>query len=220
MQKIRSVPPAPEAFCPRGVSMRFLLTTVAALCLAGSVHAQSIDVPAGTYVADPLHTNVLWKVKHFGLSTYIGRFSTISATLELNSEDPAQSSLTATIDPASVDTNYPADDKDFDAEIASDMFLNAAKFPEITFVSKSIELTGENTGTVTGDLTLNGQTREETLDVTFNTALNPHPMSQKPVVGFSGAMTVDRTEYGIEALAGPVAAEVLLEIEAEFVPQS
>ncbi|WP_040325444.1 YceI family protein [Aurantimonas manganoxydans] len=200
--------------------MRFLLTTVAALCLAGSVHAQSIDVPAGTYVADPLHTNVLWKVKHFGLSTYIGRFSTISATLELNSEDPAQSSLTATIDPASVDTNYPADDKDFDAEIASDMFLNAAKFPEITFVSKSIELTGENTGTVTGDLTLNGQTREETLDVTFNTALNPHPMSQKPVVGFSGAMTVDRTEYGIEALAGPVAAEVLLEIEAEFVPQS
>ena len=200
--------------------MRFLLTTVAALCLAGSVHAQSIDVPAGTYVADPLHTNVLWKVKHFGLSTYIGRFSTISATLELNSEDPAQSSLTATIDPASVDTNYPADDKDFDAEIASDMFLNAAKFPEITFVSKSIELTGENTCTVTGDLTLNGQTREETLDVTFNTALNPHPMSQKPAVGFSGSMTVDRTEYGIEALAGPVAAEVLLEIEAEFVPQS
>ncbi|MEO9790035.1 MAG: YceI family protein [Aurantimonas coralicida] len=200
--------------------MRFLLTTVAALCLAGSVHAQSIDVPAGTYVADPLHTNVLWKVKHFGLSTYIGRFSTISATLELNSEDPAQSSLTATIDPASVDTNYPADDKDFDAEIASDMFLNAAKFPEITFVSKSIELTGDNTGTVTGDLTLNGQTHEETLDVTFNTALNPHPMSQKPAVGFSGAMTVDRTEYGIEALAGPVAAEVLLEIEAEFVPQS
>ena len=200
--------------------MRFLLTTVAALCLAGSVHAQSIDVPAGTYVADPLHTNVLWKVKHFGLSTYIGRFSTISATLELNSEDPAQSSLTATIDPASVDTNYPADDKDFDAEIASDMFLNAAKFPEITFVSKSIELTGDNTGTVTGDLTLNGQTREETLDVTFNTALNPHPMSQKPAVGFSGSMTVDRTEYGIEALAGPVAAEVLLEIEAEFVPES
>ena len=87
-------------------------------------------------------------------------------------------------------------------------------------MSKSIELTGENTGTVTGDLTLNGQTHEETLDVTFNTALNPHPMSQKPVVGFSGAMTVDRTEYGIEALAGPVAAEVLLEIEAEFVPQS
>ena len=128
--------------------------------------------------------------------------------------------VTATIDPASVDTNYPADDKDFDAEIASDMFLNAAKFPEITFVSKSIELTGDNTGTVTGDLTLNGQTREETLDVTFNTALNPHPMSQKPAVGFSGAMTVDRTEYGIEALAGPVAAEVLLEIEAEFVPQS
>ncbi|MEF2550654.1 YceI family protein [Aurantimonas sp. A2-1-M11] len=200
--------------------MRFLLTTVAALCLAGSVHAESIDVPAGTYVTDPLHTNVLWKVKHFGLSTYIGRFSTISATLELDPANPAQSSLTATIDPASVDTNYPADDKDFDAEIASDMFLNAAKFPEITFVSKSIEVTGDNTGTVTGDLTLNGQTREETLDVTFNTALNPHPMSKQPAVGFSGAMTIDRTAYGIDALAGPVAADVVLEIEAEFVPQS
>jgi polyisoprenoid-binding protein YceI len=201
--------------------MRSLLISAAAIfCFTGPAFPQSIDVPAGTYVSDPLHTNVLWKVDHFGLSTYIGRFTDISATLELDPQDVTQSSLTATVDPASVDTNYPADDKDFDAEIASDMFLNAAEFPEATFVSRQIELTGDNTGTVTGDLTLLGQTHEETMDVTFNAALNPHPMTEKPAVGFSGTMTIDRKRYGIEQLVGPVGSEVTLEIETEFVPES
>ena len=195
-------------------------TATSLLILVGSASAQSVDVPSGTYVNDPTHSNLLWKVSHFGLSTYIGRFNGISATLDLNADDITQSSLTATVDTASVDTNYPATDKSFDDEIESDMFLNAAEFPEATLVSKSIEVTGENTGKVTGDLTLHGQTHEEVMDVTFNTALNPHPMTQKPAIGFSGTMTIDRTKYGIDQLAGPVAADVTLEIETEFVPQS
>ncbi|RFC64103.1 polyisoprenoid-binding protein [Fulvimarina endophytica] len=196
-----------------------LLGAATALLLTGAASAQTIDVPAGTYVNDPNHTNVLWKLSHFGLSTYIGRFDTMSATLELDPENPAQSSLTATVDPASVSVNFEGD-KSFAEEIQSDMFLNAAEFPEAKFVSKSIELTGENTGRVTGDLTLHGQTHEEVMDVTLNAALNPHPMTQNPAVGFSGEMTIDRTKYGIDQLAGPVGAEVTLEIEAEFVPQS
>lgn len=200
--------------------MRTMIIPAAIAFMTGSAFAQTIDVPAGTYVSDPLHTNVLWKVDHFGLSNYIGRFTDISATLELDPQDVTQSSLTATVAPGSVDTNYPADDKDFDAEIASDMFLNAAAFPEATFVSTRIEVTGDNTGTVTGDLTLLGQTHEETIDVTFNAALNPHPMTEQPAIGFSGTMTIDRARYGVEELVGPVGSEVTLEIETEFVPQS
>ncbi|MER0239721.1 YceI family protein [Fulvimarina sp. MAC8] len=201
--------------------MRHILLAAAAstLLFTGAVNAQSIDVPAGTYVNDPNHTNVLWKVSHFGLSTYIGRFDTMNATLELDPEDVTQSSLNATVDPASVSVNFEGD-KSFADEISSDQFLNAAEFPEATFVSKSIEVTGDNTGTVTGDLTLHGETHEEVMNVTFNTALNPHPMTDQPAVGFSGEMTIDRTKYGIDYLAGPVASEVTLEIEAEFVPQS
>lgn len=198
--------------------MHRTLVAAAALVIAAPAWAQSIDVPAGTYVNDPTHTNVLWKLPHFGLSTYIGRFNSISATLQLDSKNPAQSTLEVTVDPKSVDTNYP--DESFDEEIASEKFLNAGEHPEITFVSKSIEITGENTGTVTGDLTLNGQTHEETMEITFNSSLNPHPMTKKPAVGFSGEMTIDRTKYGVDEFAGPVGTDVELEIEAEFVPQS
>ena len=181
--------------------------------------AQTIDLEAGTYVIDPLHTNVLWKVDHFGMSTYIGRFAKISATIELDPKDVAKSKLTANVDPASVDTHYPATDKSFDEELASEMFLDAAKFPTASFVSKSMTISGENAGTVTGDLTLHGQTHEETMDVTFNGVIKSHPVSKKPTMGFSGTMTFDRTKYGIETYAGPVGKDVTLEIETEFVPQ-
>ncbi len=189
--------------------------------IATPAAAQSIEnIEPGTYVNDPLHTNVLWKVNHFGTSTYIGRFADISATLELDPQDVTRSKLTARVDPASVDTHYPADDKSFDEEIASAQFLNAAEFPDATFVSKTIAVTGENTGTVTGDLTLHGETHEETMNVTFNKVLNPSPVSNLPTIGFSGTMTFDRTKYGIDTYAGPVGKDVTLEIETEFVPQS
>lgn len=196
------------------------------LVLAGTVaaglstaSAQTIGVPAGTYAADKLHTNVLWTVNHFGTSNYIGRFGDINATLVLDPADPAKSKLTATIDPKSVDTNYPAKDKDFNAEIESDRFLDAAKFGTIEFVSTKIETTGTNTGTVTGDLTFHGVTKPVILDVKLNAALNPHPMSKKPVVGFSATGTVKRSDFGVAALVGPIGDDVKLTIETEFSPK-
>jgi len=185
----------------------------------GTASAQTVGVPSGTYVADPLHTNVLWTVSHFGVSNYIGRFATIGATLVLDSADPAKSKLTATIDPKSVDTNYPAKDKDFNAEVAGEMFFDAAKFDTIRFVSTAVETTGADTGKVTGDLTFHGVTKPVTLDVKMNAALNPHPMSQKPVVGFSATGVIKRSDFGVTALVGPVGDDVKLTIETEFVPQ-
>ncbi len=66
---------------------------------------------AGTYAIDPTHTSVTWRVNHFGLSKYTGRFKTVDATLQFNPEDPAANSITVTIDPRSVETDYPADYK-------------------------------------------------------------------------------------------------------------
>ncbi|OLP62623.1 polyisoprenoid-binding protein [Xaviernesmea oryzae] len=199
------------------------LNTVLAAALlalsASAVSAQTIDVPAGTYVADKAHTNLLWTVSHFGLSNYIGRFDEIDAKLALDSKDPAKSKLEVTVDPKSVDTNDGAVGKDFNAEIASEMFFDAAKFSKITFVSKEIKLTGKDTGTVTGDLTFHGVTKPVTLDVKMNAALNPHPMSKKPTVGFSATGTIKRSEFGVTTLVGPVSDDVKLTIETEFVAQ-
>ncbi len=198
--------------------MKFLKTLVLASALvvpAFAAYAQSIDVPAGTYKADGTHTNVLWSVSHFGLSNYIGRFDKIEATLELDPADVTKSSLTVKIDPKSVNVNYP--DTSFATEIAGEKFFNSGKFADITFVSKEIKTTGDNTGTVTGDLTFHGVTKPVTLDVTFNKALNPHPMSKKPVVGFSAKGTIKRSDFGVSALVGPVGDDVALTIETEFV---
>ncbi|MBC8130053.1 MAG: polyisoprenoid-binding protein [Rhizobiaceae bacterium] len=202
--------------------MPFLKSLIIASTFVAGVSAASaqvIGVPAGSYVADAGHTNVLWTVSHFGLSNYIGRFGTIAATLELDPADPTKSKLTATIDPKSVDTNYSGTDKDFDAEIASEMFFDAAKFDAITFVSTEIKTSGNDTGTVTGDLTFHGVTKPVTLDVKMNAALNPHPMSKKPVVGFSATGTIKRSDFGVAALVGPVGDDVTLTIETEFVAQ-
>ena len=200
--------------------LKSALTVGALLVGLGTASAQTIGVPAGTYVADRTHTNVLWTVSHFGTSNYIGRFSDIEATLVLDPTDPTKSKLTATIDPKSVDTNYPADDKDFNAEISGEMFFDAAKFDTIKFVSTKIETTGNDTGKVTGDLTFHGVTKPVTLDVKMNAALNPHPMTQKPVVGFSATGTIKRSDFGVTALVGPVGDDVKLTIETEFVPEA
>lgn len=180
--------------------------------------AASIDVPSGTYQSDPFHTNLLWSVTHFGLSHYYGRFDGINAKLDLNADDVSKSKLTVTVDPKSVDVNYPGDPKKFSDEIAGTKFFDAAQYPLITFTSTEIALTGEKTGTVTGDLTFHGVTKPVTLNVTLNNAYKSHPMSKKPTIGFSATTTFKRSDFGVNTLVGPISDEVNLIIETEFSP--
>lgn len=199
--------------------LKIAFVTAALLASTAAAPAQTIGVPSGTYVADKTHTNVLWSVSHFGLSNYIGRFDAIEAKLVLDAAEPAKSKLEATIDPASVNTNYPPKPDEFNKEIAGTQFFDAAKFPRITFVSTAIETTGSNTGKVTGNLTFHGVTKPVTLDVRLNAALDPHPMSKKPAVGFSATGTIKRSDFGVGAFLGPVSDEVKLTIETEFIPE-
>lgn len=193
-----------------------LTTAIFATSLAVASAAE-INVPAGTYIADKTHTNLLWSVKHFGLSNYYGRFDSVDAALDLDPKDLSRSKLKVTIDPKSVDTNYPGKPNSFNSEIAGSKFFNAKKFSQITFTSTAIKVTGEKTGQVTGDLTFHGVTKPVTLDVTFNNALNPHPMSKKPVLGFSATGTLKRSDFGVNALLQHVSDDVRLTIETEFV---
>ncbi|WP_108659146.1 YceI family protein [Acuticoccus kandeliae] len=196
--------------------MRFVFAVAATLGLALPAAAESVDVPSGTYVIDPSHSSVVWKVSHMGFSTYTGMFdrSAIDATIELDAADVTKSTLNVTLGGQDVVTLHPGPD-DFDAEIASDMFLNAVEHPEITFTTTSIAVTGENTAEITGELTMNGTTLPVTLDTTLVRAAN-HPMSGKPHLGISAIGTIDRTAFGIQSLAGPIGTDVTVEIQAEF----
>ena len=90
-----------------------------------------------------------------------------------------------------------------------------AKYPEATFKSTKFEKTGEKTGKVTGDLTVHGDTKPVTLDVTLNFA-GAHPMSKKPTLGIGATTTIKRTAFGVGAYAPAVSDEVSIEIQTEL----
>lgn len=199
--------------------MRTILAAAAFALVAAPASAASLDVPSGTYTLDPSHTSIVWKVSHLGFSNYTGLFERagINATVDLDAGDIAKSTLSVTVDGQGVETLHPGS-KDFNAEVESEQILNTAAMPEITFTSTSIDVTGDTTAVINGELTLNGQTHPFALDATLNGAAN-HPMSGTPVIGVSAVGTLDRTEWGINFLAGPIGTEVAVEVEAEFLLQ-
>lgn len=201
--------------------------TAVAETTAGPADAPAPELgPAGTYDLDPTHASLTWKVNHFGLSNYTARFTGLSGTLVFDPADLSASVLDVTIDPASVETDYPFDFKashadspfdTFDQEISeSDAYFNSTAFPAITFKSTEVTATGPNTGTVTGDLTFRGVTKPVTLDVTYNGTASFPWAPEQPKIGFSAAGTLKRSDFGMDVLVPSVSDEVDLLIEVEF----
>lgn len=181
---------------------------------------------AGTYAIDPTHTSVTWRVDHFGLSQYTGRFKTVDATLQFNPEDPSANSITVTIDPLSVETDYPADYKAGHADSAyatwnedlgrNPNWLNGDAFPQITFSSTAITQETASTGKVTGDLTFLGVTKPVTLDVTYNGKANFPWAPEADKIGFSAKTVLKRSDFGNATYAPNIGDEVEVIIETEF----
>ena len=182
-----------------------------ALAFAATTAAASTALAAPeTYTIDPSHARVSFTVGHFGFSDVLGMFDTIDGTLTLDREEPSNSSVSITIDAASIDTGW----EERDTHIRTDDFLGVENNPEITFESTSVEMTGDDTATVTGDLTLLGETQPVTLDVTLN-GEGEGPFGNQ-VIGFNATTTIDRTAFGNETFAPAVAAELPVEASIEF----
>lgn len=165
---------------------------------------------AESYKFDPHHTSVIWSAVHFGHSSPHGIFSNIEGELTLDEAAPAKSSFKVTIPTDKIATGIPK----FDDHLKGADFFNVEKFPTATFVSKSVDVTGDKTAKVTGDLTLVGVTKPVTLDVTLN-QIAPNPMSGKKTAGFSATTTIKRSEFGINYAIPGVSDDVKLQIEAE-----
>lgn len=182
--------------------------------------------PAGTYVLDPTHASLTWKISHFGLSNYTARFTKLSATMHFDPDNLAASTLDVTVDAASVETDYPADFKaghpdspydTFDQEISEgEEFFDSGNFPAITFKSTGMTQTGPSTGTVTGDLTFRGVTKPVTLDVVYNGTATFPWAPDAPRLGFSATGTIKRSDFGLDFMVPQLGDDVELLIEAEF----
>jgi len=196
----------------------------AALCLAvglgGAAVAQDDPLPAGSYVLDPYHSTLVFSVSHLGFSDYVMSFDSFEAELELDPADPGKAALSVTVDPASLDVPRPPEG--FLEELMGETWLNTGAHPEITFTSTGIEMTGEESATVTGELTLLGVTKPVTLEVTFNGGYTGHPMDPNARVGFSAEGAFNRSDFGMGyGIPAPgttmgVGDEVTVRIETEF----
>jgi polyisoprenoid-binding protein YceI len=193
------------------------LAVAAAFTLSQPLFAQAapVNAPAGTYVLDPTHASLTWRVKHLGLSMYTGRFAKMDSSITLDPKTPTRSAVTVSIDPRSVRTDFPFPEKeDFD-KVVAERFLGAAAHPAISFRSTGLTATGATTGKLAGDLSFNGVTRPVVLDVTLNGAMT-HPFRKIPVLGFSARGSIKRSEFGSKELLGPIGDDIELLIEAEY----
>ncbi|GAB5389562.1 MAG: YceI family protein [Alphaproteobacteria bacterium] len=198
-----------------------VIATLLTVGLATSADAFSQDastLPAGAYDLDTTHASLIWKVSHMGLSNYAARFTRFDVDLEFDPANPANSTVNATIDPTSIETDYPfPEKKDFDAKLVNGAdWFNAGEFTQITFKSTALQVTGDTTGTMTGDLTFLGVTKPVTLDVTFNGGYGAHPMNKRPALGFSATGSLKRSDWGFDTYVPNIGDMVELQIEAEF----
>lgn len=154
--------------------------------------ATSAVAQVQTWKIDPNHTAAQFSVRHMGISTVRGAFTKVSGSVDYDPSNPAKSSAEATIEAASVDTRVETRDND----LRSPNWFDVAKYPTITFKSKSVQAAGQGKLKITGDLTIHGVTKEVVLDVDGPSAPVTDPKGNSHV-GASATTTVKRTDFGV-----------------------
>lgn len=188
----------------------------AGLAPGDGVSRNPADAPAGAYTLDGRHASVVWRVRHMGLGLYTARFETISGTLNFDPANPANSTINATIAANSVSTGLvnAQGERAFDREIAN--AFGAEANPNISFVSRSAQVTGPTSGLIVGDLTFNGQTHPVTLEANYHGGRFV-TLRGKHVIAFSGRTIIRRSEWGVANWAAFTGDEVEILIDAEFI---
>lgn len=130
---------------------------LAALCLG---MARCSAVANEVFKIDPTHSVIAFKVRHL-LGNAKGKFSKFNGTIDVDRDQADKSSVTVSIQVASIDTGIQKRDE----HLRSEEFFNVERFPEITFKSRQVKRTGANAGEIIGDLTIHGVTRPITLRV-------------------------------------------------------
>lgn len=162
------------------------------------------------YVLDASHSQILFSYDHLGYSTTWGMFSGFEGNIQFDQEDPANSAVTVSFPVRSMFTGW---EGRFDHFMSAD-FFGAEEDEMVTFTSTSIEVTGDSTANIIGDLTLNGVTKPVTLAAVLNQT-GDHPMANQPWAGFNATTTLVRSEFNIGAFAPFVSDEVQVQISIE-----
>jgi polyisoprenoid-binding protein YceI len=168
--------------------MRRIYIPFVAFCLgflvAGAASADSYEI-------DPAHTQVIFKVRHLGITTVTGTFGTFSGAFDFDPADFETASVSAAIDVASIDTGVEARDN----HLRTSDFFDVENHPEITFKSTKVQNIEGKSFELVGDLTMRGVTKPVTLDIEFvGTATDPY---ENEKAAFTASTEINRMDFGV-----------------------
>ena len=180
-------------------------------CLAvGQLHAAE-DSDTVSYTLTRQYGSVLFRVMQQQYLNLVGRFDQYSATLDMDFDDLSNSRLTATVQMGSLDM---ADGDVVETLVNSSAWFNAPLYPEATFTTTSVDVTGDMTADFHGNLTFVGVTRPWTLHVQF------YPGSDGELTGSSIGMqatgSFDRTDFGLDQYLNMAEELVSIEVNVKF----
>ncbi|MEO5591587.1 MAG: YceI family protein [Chitinophagaceae bacterium] len=156
----------------------------------GTAQYVPVQAPA-KWVLDKAHTNVRFSVAHLVVSDVDGSFKSFDGGMTNSKPDFTDAAINFTADVSSINTDNEMRDK----HLKSDDFLNAEKFPQIKFVSKSFQLLGDNKYKLTGDLTIRDITKTVSFDVTYGGTVTAMGGTH---LGFKAKTTVNRFDYNLK----------------------
>jgi len=185
---------------------------------AAAVKVNYAPIPAGEYSLDPAHSRIGFAVRHLEIAMVSGRFKDFTGTIKYDDKDVTKSSVQFTAKIDSIDTEVEARD----THLKSPDFFDAAKFPEMKFVSTKVERgSGSNQYTMTGDLTIRGVTKQVSFPFTLTGAVKDPWGGTR--FGVSAETKLNRKDFGVNfqnalPLGGfDVANEVVVSLDLEAV---
>jgi polyisoprenoid-binding protein YceI len=186
--------------------LRHLFVSLVAVGLLSASLARAAD----NYKVDSVHSTVVFKVSHLGVSNFYGRFTEPTGTLSVDSADPSKSSFNVEIQAEKVETAAAKRD----AHLKSPDFFDAKQFPTITFKSTAVKGSGDKLE-VTGDLTLHGVTKSITVPLVKTGEKDTGKMGYR--TGWEATFDLKRSDFGMTNMVGPVGDDVHLIVSLEAV---
>lgn len=190
----------------------FVLATAACSSwLQPKVEAEVSQLQPGQYQLDPNHAALIFKIQHLGLSTFVGRFNQLQASLDFDPDNISNTRLDAQVMIESIDVN----NQELAETLRGGGWFDAAQFPVATFTTESVQSGEAESFDFTGLLTLHGVTRPVTLAVQFHGGAD-NWLTGKYTLGFSATGQIKRSDFAIDSFIPLVGDEVELEVYAEF----
>jgi polyisoprenoid-binding protein YceI len=181
------------------------------LLFTASTPSQAVAAPMadGGFKVDPVHSSVLFKIKHNNVAWFYGRFNNPTGTFNIDMTDPAKSAIDVSVKSEDVDSG----NKKRDEHLKSADFFSAKEYPSISFKGKSFKKSGDKTIEATGDLTLHGVTKP--VIVTIEHTGDGKGRDGGALAGIHATFTFKRTDFGVNYGIGQLGDEVTLMIGLE-----